>query len=105
MERPVTRFEVNSALAFILSARGISASPPAVEVLMTPDIGKKSFLVVASAQAGPILREALLPITGSPHPTVADIWILDERQALIVIETAHRLSTKDQPDATDGTRH
>ena len=94
MQRPVTRFEVNSALAFILSARGISASPAAIEVLTAPDIGKKSFLVIASAQASPILSEAPLPITGSPHPTVADIWILDERQALIVIETAHRLSAK-----------
>jgi hypothetical protein len=93
MERPVTRVELQVALARILRARGLSEATSAVEVLITPVYETRLFVVVAADDARTILNEALLPITGSPHPTVADVWILGERQVLAILESLYTPST------------
>jgi hypothetical protein len=88
MERPVTRPELHSAIAKLLEATGVSEPSTAIEVLTTPNYGEKLFAVIPSERARPILIEKLMPITGSPHPPAADVWIFDETQCAMLINLA-----------------
>ena len=76
-------------------AKGVPNAKDAVEVLGAPGNGTRLFVIVPSERAKAALAEELLGITGNPHPTAGDVWILDEAQSLALIEAAGRSKLPD----------
>ena len=90
MELATTRHNLASAIVRVLEAKGVPDAKEAVEVLGAPGNGTRLFVIVPSERAKVALAEELLEITGNPHPTAGDVWILDEAQSLALIEAAGR---------------
>ena len=90
MELTTTRHNLTSAIIQVLEAKGVPDPKDAVEVLGSPGNGTRLFVIVPSDRAKVALGEELLGITGNPHPTTGDVWILDEAQSLALIEAAGR---------------
>ena len=86
MDRPVTRHELSSALARLLERSAVASPESAIEVLGPPHESVRLFGILLSERARPAVTAELVQITGRLHPTVADMWLLTERDSAALIQ-------------------
>ena len=95
MDRPVTRHELSTAIVRLLQRNGIASPESAVEILGPPHYTVRLFGIILSERAKPVLTEELMQITGRLHPTVADMWLVTERDAAALVQTLQRNTTNE----------
>jgi hypothetical protein len=92
MELTVTRHDLSSALIRLLEAKGVADPASALEVLGSPTYGLDVLVLIPAERARLALGETLVRVTGNPHPTTGNLWILDQGQSLALIKMGEDLS-------------
>ena len=83
----MTRYELFTAIAESLQKDNIPSPLGAIDILGPPHESVPVFAIMLSERAGPTVTAALMRITGRLHPTVADMWLLTERESAALIHT------------------
>jgi hypothetical protein len=97
----IIRRQLSAALVHLLQARGVENPETAVQVLGRPYSGVPIYAVVLNGSSRTIVIDVLRQITGRLHPTVADMCVLTEQEALDLIQKAATLFTgRIQPHLT-----
>lgn len=103
MDRPVTRHELYAALGRLLHRKGVEHPEHTVQVLGEAFDGVRLFAIILSGPAKTTLTHHLSRVTGRLHPTVADMWLLDESESLALIQAAGHCSHTNQSRDTAPT--
>jgi len=82
----VTRYELFTAIAESLQRDNIPNPVGAIDILGPPHESVPLFAIMLSERARPTVTGALMRITGRLHPTVADMWLLTERESAALIQ-------------------
>jgi hypothetical protein len=88
MQTNVIRTNLYTALVRLLRAKDIEDSERAVAVFGATHGGVEMFAVTVFDPAKKIVNDELVRITGRSHSSLADMWLLDERETLATIEAA-----------------
>jgi hypothetical protein len=104
MDRPVTRHELFTAIVRLLQRNRIASPERAVEILGPPHYTVRLFGIILSERAKPVLTEESMQITERLHPTVADMWLLTERDAAALVHAIQRNTTNDPRRVALGER-
>lgn len=101
MEITVTRTTLFTALVRLLRAKDIEDSENAVAVFGASHGGVELFAVTLFDPAKETANDELVRITGRSHSSVADMWLLDERESVAIIEAANKAGARQiKVDAT-----
>lgn len=102
MDQAVTRHELSAALVRLLQRNSIASPESAVEILGPPHYTVRLFGIILSERAKPVLTEDLMQVTRRLHPTVADMWLLTEREGAALVQALQRTSSR--PKSNDPHR-
>jgi len=86
MDPTVTRRGLFDALVRFLQIKGIASPEGAIEVLGPPHQSVCLFAIILSERAKPVLCVELMQLTGRLHPTIADVWLLTERESVALLQ-------------------
>jgi len=95
MDRPVTRHELFTAIVGSCKGTALRAPKARLRFSARRTIRCRLFGIILSERAKPVLTEELMQITERLHPTVADMWLLTERDAAALVHAIQRNTTND----------
>jgi len=87
MNCPIPPHELAAALLSALRRHGGKIGHPAIEVLSLSHHTACVFGVVLSGDVKYVLTRHLARITGRLHPTVGEMWVLNEAESAALLRT------------------
>ena len=99
----MTRYELFTAIAESLQRDNIPNPVGAIDILGPPRESVPLFAIMLSERARPTVTGALMRITGRLHPTVADMWLLTERESAALILALE--TERSSPSAMNQSTH